>query len=129
ATATGFSTHSAADVWSVEARTLTADDNLSIPTAGAVADAVWDEALSEHLDSGSTGAALNASGAAGDPWETTLPGAYGEDTAGYIIGNNLDAAVSSRSSHSAADVASAVWAAGSRTLTSFGTLVADIWGH
>ena len=33
----------------------------------------------------------------------------------------LDAAVSSRSSHSAADI----WAVGSRTLTSFGTLVAD----
>ncbi len=35
----------------------------------------------------------------------------------------LDAAVSSRSSHSAADV----WAAGTRTLTSFGSLVSDIW--
>ena len=35
----------------------------------------------------------------------------------------LDAAVSSRSSHSAADV----WAVGTRTLTSFGTLVSDIW--
>lgn len=46
--------------------------------------------------------------------------------------SNLDATVSSRSSHSAADVASAVWAAGTRTLTGFGTLVADIatavWG-
>lgn len=40
--------------------------------------------------------------------------------------SNLDVAVSSRSSHSAADVASAVWAAGSRTLTGFGTLVADV---
>jgi len=37
----------------------------------------------------------------------------------------IDAAVSSRSSHTAADV----WAVGSRTLTSFGTLVADIWSH
>lgn len=36
----------------------------------------------------------------------------------------LDAAVTTRSSHSAADV----WAVGSRTLTSFGTLIADIWG-
>lgn len=40
--------------------------------------------------------------------------------------SNLDVAVSSRSSHSAADAASAVWAAGSRTLTGFGTLVADV---
>lgn len=36
--------------------------------------------------------------------------------------DNLDALVSSRSSHSAADV----WAVGTRTLTGFGTLVADI---
>jgi hypothetical protein len=35
---------------------------------------------------------------------------------------NLDAAVSSRSSHSAADV----WSSGTRTLSSFGSLVADI---
>lgn len=67
-----------------------------IPTAGAIADAVWDEALSGHLTAGSTGSSLNAAGSAGDPWATTLPGAYGAGTAGNIIGNNLDAAVSSR---------------------------------
>lgn len=37
--------------------------------------------------------------------------------------SRLDAAVSSRSSHAAADV----WAVGTRTLTSFGSLVSDIW--
>jgi hypothetical protein len=35
----------------------------SAPTAGEVADAVWDEALSGHLGAGSTGAALNAASA------------------------------------------------------------------
>lgn len=69
-----------------------------IPTAAAVADAVWDETLSGHLTAGSTGEALNAAGAAGDPWTTSLPGAYGAGSAGYIIGNNIDAAVSSRAS-------------------------------
>lgn len=103
ATATGFSTHNAGDV----------------------ADAVWDETLSAHLGAGSAGAALNGAGSAGDPWTTSLPGAYGAGTAGNILGNRLDAAVSSRSSHSAADV----WSVGSRTLTSFGTLIADIWSH
>jgi len=39
--------------------------------------------------------------------------------------SNLDATISSRSSHSAANV----WAVGTRTLTSFGTLIADIWGY
>jgi hypothetical protein len=41
------------------------------------------------------------------------------------LGGQLDAAISTRSSHSAADV----WAVGTRTLTSFGTLVADIWAN
>lgn len=65
-----------------------------IPTASAVADAVWDEAIAGHLGVGSTGEALNAAGAAGDPWTTTLPGAYGAGSAGFIIGNNVDAPIS-----------------------------------
>lgn len=92
-TATGFSTHSAADVWSVATRVLTANTNLNDPTAAAIADAVWDEALSGHLSAGSTGEALNAAGAAGDPWTTSLPGAYGAGSAGYIIGNNINAPI------------------------------------
>lgn len=35
-------------------------------------------------------------GAGGDPWATAVPGAYGAGTAGNIIGNNLNATVSSR---------------------------------
>jgi hypothetical protein len=35
-------------------------------------------------------------GAGGDPWTTALPGAYGAGTAGNIIGNRLDAAVTTR---------------------------------
>ena len=61
-----------------------------------VEDAAWDATLADHLDSGSTGAALNAAGAAGDPWSTTLPGAYGAGTAGYIVGTNLNATITSR---------------------------------
>lgn len=61
-----------------------------------VAGEVWDVQLSAHLQTGSTGAALNAAGAAGDPWSTALPGAYGAGTAGFIVGTNLDALVSSR---------------------------------
>ncbi len=59
-------------------------------------DSVWDDILADHLTSGSTGAALNAAGSAGDPWNTSLPGAYGAGTAGFIVGTNLDALVSSR---------------------------------
>jgi len=71
--------------------TLTTGD---IPTVGAIADQVWDEAIAGHLTAGSTGAALNSAGSAGDPWGTALPGAYAAGSAGYILGTNLDAASS-----------------------------------
>jgi hypothetical protein len=66
------------------------------PSAAEVADAVWNEAITDHLGAGSTGSALNAAGSAGDPWATPLPGAYGSGTAGNIVGNRIDAAVSTR---------------------------------
>ena len=72
-------------------------------TAQQVADAVWDEPVADHLDSGSTGEALNAAGAAGDPWVTALPGAYGAGSAGNIIGNNLNATVGSRATQASVD--------------------------
>jgi len=64
------------------------------PTSAAISDAVWDELLSGHSVSGSTGEALSSAGTAGDPWTTALPGAYGAGTAGNIIGNNIDAPIS-----------------------------------
>lgn len=73
-------------------------DALAADAGAEIADAVWDEAIAGHLGAGSTGAALNAAGSAGDPWSTPLPGAYGAGTAGKIIGDNIDAAVSSRAS-------------------------------
>lgn len=69
---------------------------LSIPSASAVADAVWDEATSGHTTAGTTGKALADAGSAGDPWATSLPGSYSAGQAGYIIGTNLNATVSSR---------------------------------
>jgi hypothetical protein len=108
------------------------------PTAGEIADAVWTEAIADHSGvSGSTAEALNAAGSAGDPWVTALPGAYSAGQAGYIMGTNLNATVSSRASQAsvddlptnselttaldplptAAENATAVWGAGARTLT------------
>lgn len=119
-TATGFSTHSAADVWAAGTRTLTSLSGLTVDTVttltnlpaitanwltaagtaadfGAeIADAVWDELLAGHAGVGSAGAALSAAGSAGDPWSTALPGAYGAGTAGKIIGDNLNATITSR---------------------------------
>ena len=44
----------------------------------------------------SLGAAVNSAASAGDPWSTVLPGTYGANTAGSIIGTKVDVAVSSR---------------------------------
>jgi len=71
---------------------LTAD----LASEDEIADAIWDEALSGHVTSGTAGATLSAASSAGDPWSTALPGAYGSGTAGYIVGTNLDALISSR---------------------------------
>lgn len=73
------------------------------PTAAEVADAVWDEATAGHTTAGSTGKALTDAGSAGDPWSTALPGAYGAGTAGKIIGDNINAAISSRASQASLD--------------------------
>lgn len=78
-----------ATVGAMQANVLTAAATAT-DFGAEIADAVWDEAIAGHLGAGSTGAALNAAGAAGDPWTTPLPGAYGAGTAGYIIGTNLD---------------------------------------
>jgi hypothetical protein len=73
------------------------------PTPAEIADGVWDELIAGHLGAGSTGAALNGAGSAGDPWTTTLPGAYGAGTAGKIVGDNINATVSSRGSQTSVD--------------------------
>jgi hypothetical protein len=72
-------------------------------TEAGIADAVWDEILSGHTASGSTGEALGAAGGAGDPWITNLPGSYTSGQAGYILGTNLNATVSSRASQTSVD--------------------------
>jgi len=36
---------------------------------------------------------LDGAASAGDPWTTSIPGAYSAGTAGYIVGNNLNAPV------------------------------------
>ncbi len=61
-----------------------------------IAAGVWDLPISGHTTSGTTGGALNAAGAAGDPWSTVLPGAYAATTAGFIIGTNINALITSR---------------------------------
>lgn len=66
------------------------------PTAATISAAVWDLATTGHTTANTFGAAAVAAGSAGDPWSTALPGSYGAGSAGYILGNRLDALVSSR---------------------------------
>jgi hypothetical protein len=68
----------------------------SAPSAATVAAAVWSEAIPGSYGAGTAGNKLNSAGSAGDPWSTALPGAYSAGTAGNIIGNRIDAAITSR---------------------------------
>jgi hypothetical protein len=70
-----------------------------------VENAVWNASMASHTTAGTTGASLNAAGSTGDPLATAVPGSYAAGTVGYIIGHNLDAAVSSRSTYAGADTA------------------------
>lgn len=76
---------------------------LAADAVAEIADAVWDELLSGHAIVGSAGASLQAAGSAGDPWSTLIPGVYGAGSAGFILGTNIDATVSSRASQTSVD--------------------------
>lgn len=70
--------------------------NTEPATASEVAIAVVDQTLAGHTTAGTVGGAVAASGSSGDPWSTVLPGDYDAGTAGRIIGDMIDAAISSR---------------------------------
>lgn len=61
------------------------------PSAGAVADAVWDEATAGHDTAGTTGKALTTASSAGDPWAApvrTLTSSAAQ-TAAAVEGDNI----------------------------------------
>jgi len=76
--------------------TMTADITVTggALTVGDIVDGVWDALATSYNTAGTMGAKLNSAASAGDPWSTALPGSYAPGEAGYIVGNNLDAAVS-----------------------------------
>lgn len=97
-------------------------------TPDGIAAAVWAIATSTLTGLGTIGKwivdYLNASVAAITPGlvQRSEPDNASIGTMSSTIATNLDAKVSTRSSHSAADV----WAVATRTLTGYGTLVADV---
>ena len=84
-----------------------------IPTAAAVADAVWDEAISGHLTAGTTGEAVANSSVVAAKLNTTLTAAAGSPGEYQFTSDALELAPVSAgggSAPSAAAVAAAVWA-------------------
>lgn len=65
-------------------------------TVEDIVDGVLDAKLSDHEEVGSVGVGIAAAGSAGDPWATELPGSYGTNTAGKIVGDNINATIASR---------------------------------
>jgi len=113
---------------------------LNADAVAEIADGIWDEAIAGHLGAGSTGEKLNAAASAGDPWTTAVPGAYGAGTAGNILGTNLNATVSSRSTYAGGAVASVtgdvsgnlagkVLGGGAGTITGTGVRAVDASGN
>lgn len=120
------SSHSAADVWAVGARTLTGFGTLvadiwayATRTLTAFAFSVTVGTNNDKTGYGLSAAAVQAI------WDALTSALTTVGSIGKRLADDVDATISSRSSHTAADV----WSAGTRTLTSFGTLVADIWSN
>jgi hypothetical protein len=61
------------------------------------------ELQTDWADGGRLDLLLDGASSAGDPWGTALPGAYGAGTAGKIIGDNINATISSRASQTSVD--------------------------
>ncbi len=96
-----------------------------VPSAADVADAVWDEAITDHQTTGSTGAALEGADATGitaaDVWayETRTLTSFGTlvaDVWGYATRTLSDWSLAG----------AYVWAYATRTLTDMGALAADM---
>jgi hypothetical protein len=64
--------------------------------------------------------------AAGDPWAIPLPGAYVAGEAGYIIGNGIDAPISSRSTYAGGPVASVTGGVGGSVAGSVNAVVLPV---
>ena len=96
-------------------------DRVQCVINGAAIDpAIIEVELNELKVASVTGAVGSVTGAVGSVTAAVTTDSASR-TASQADVSNLDATVSSRSSHSAADI----WAVGTRTLTSFGPLVAD----
>ena len=81
------------------------DYAVTVHDQAAASNVVAELATTMHSGDDAT-VTLQATGNASDPWATLLPGSYAAGTAGAILGQNLDARVSTRSTYAGGAVAS-----------------------
>lgn len=79
----------------------TIDDFLDTEVTAILADT--NELQTDWANGGRLDLLLDGAASAGDPWTTALPGAYGAGTAGKIVGDNINATISSRASQTSVD--------------------------
>jgi hypothetical protein len=91
--------------------TLAAIAALSIPTVGAIADQVWDEAIAGHAGAGSTGEALSDAGGAGTPptAEEIADQVWDEAIAGHAGAGSTGEALAAASAGSASGAGAITW--------------------
>jgi hypothetical protein len=79
-------------------QTVTAAAGVTFPSSvsSLTAANVWQTDISGYSTAGYAGTYLKGAGSSGDPWSTAIPGSYGVGTAGYIVGTNLNATITSR---------------------------------
>lgn len=63
--------------------------NESTFTVNQIIEGVWSALTTSYNTPGTMGGALGAAGTAADPWSTTLPGVYPDNSAGKILGTLL----------------------------------------
>jgi hypothetical protein len=79
------------------------DGSTKVATVGTWATNPDNTSVFTILPSGSAAGALTAAGIADAVWDEALPGAYGSGTAGKIIGDNINATISSRATQTSVD--------------------------
>jgi len=76
---------------SIAADIVTLDNFIDTEVAAILADT--NELQTDWADGGRLDLILDAAGSAGDPWATTIPGAYGAGTAGLLLGTTIPNAI------------------------------------
>ncbi|HEY1409274.1 MAG TPA: hypothetical protein VF434_10045, partial [Promineifilum sp.] len=81
-----------------------------VPTTGAIADQVWDEALSGHLTAGSTGKALNDASAGGGPTAGDIADAvWDEALSGHLVSGSTGRSLNDLGATTVPAITAAVW--------------------